>query len=209
MDNLEQKRVSRRDFLRAGLASSGLLLVGCDLLNSAETNLPFTPACDDGDDHDPTPRNTEGPFFTPNSPERSGMREPDFDGELLVVQGTVLAADCTPIPNALIDFWHADPNGDYDNEGYLFRSHQFSDADGNYRLETLLPGVYPGRTRHIHVKIQPPNGDVLTTQLYFPNEPDNFDDGLIIQSLIMQTEQVTQADSTTETVATFNFVLRV
>ena len=197
------KEVSRRHFLRAGLASSGLILIGCDLIDSAETQLPQTPACDDGDDHEPTARNAEGPFFTPNSPERTSLRETGMEGELLVVSGLVLSADCQPIPNALLDFWHTDPLGNYDNEGYLFRGHQFTDANGKYCLETFMPGLYPGRTRHIHVKAQPANGDVLTTQLYFENEEGNFDDDLIIQSLIMPLEE-----KGSEIHATYNFVLR-
>ena len=198
------KELSRRNFIRAGLASSGLILIGCDLIDSAESQLPLTPACDDGDDHDATPSNAEGPFFTPNSPERISLREAGFEGELLVVTGRVLSADCQPIPNALLDFWHTDPIGNYDNDDYLFRGHQFTDADGYYRLETYLPGLYPGRTRHIHVKAQAANGDVLTTQLYFENEESNFDDQLIIQSLIMPLE--TEGNELT---ATYNFVLRV
>ena len=36
-----------------------------------------------------------------------------------------------------------------------------------------LPAEYPGRTRHIHVKVQAPGGRILTTQLYFPGDPGN------------------------------------
>ncbi len=39
---------------------------------------------------------------------------------------------------------------------------------GRYTLETIVPGEYPGRTQHIHVKVQAPNGPILTTQIYFP-----------------------------------------
>ena len=60
--------------------------------------------------------------------------------------------------------------GNYDNVGFRLRGHQFTDAEGRYPLQTIVPGLYPGRTRHIHVKVQAPNGPILTTQLYFPNE---------------------------------------
>ncbi len=200
-----RKAMSRREFLKAGLAGSGLLLAGCSVLNSAETLLPLTPACGDDGEHDFTLRNAEGPFFTPDSPENRAMREVGYDADLLTVSGMVLSAECTPIANALVDFWHADPNGEYDNVGYKFRAHQFTDADGRYELQTLMPGLYPGRTRHLHVKVQAPNGPVLTTQLYFPGEPDNFDDDLIIQSLIMEMQT---ADTSQEQVGVFNFVVR-
>ena len=54
-----------------------------------------------------------------------------------------------------------------------------TDADGHYKLETILPAVYPGRTRHIHVKVRAKEGGrILTTQTYFPGEAGNARDGL-------------------------------
>ena len=104
----------------------------------------------------------------------------------LVVSGQVLSAQCGPIANALLDFWHADEDGEYDNRGFRYRGHQFADGEGHYRLETIVPAVYPGRTRHIHVKVQPPGGRILTTQLYFPDEPENDRDGLFRRELVMR-----------------------
>jgi protocatechuate 3,4-dioxygenase beta subunit len=150
---------------------------------SETTTLVPTPACDDGDD--PTPEQTEGPFFTPNSPERTSLREDGFGGTPLVLTGTVLATVCTPLSGALLDFWHADDAGEYDNEGYRLRGHQFTDANGAYRLETIVPGLYTGRTRHIHVKAQRRGGSVLTTQLYFPDEPGNESDGIFDPALLV------------------------
>ena len=48
-----------------------------------------------------------------------------------------------------------------------------------------MPGIYSGRTRHIHVKVQAPDGPVLTTQLYFPGEPDNDRDGIFSPELVL------------------------
>jgi protocatechuate 3,4-dioxygenase beta subunit len=133
-----------------------------------------------------TPRETEGPFFKTNTPQRITLIEPGSNAPKLVVTGQVLTRDCKPVKGALLDFWHADEHGDYDNRGYRYRGHQFTDADGRYRLETIVPAVYPGRTRHIHVKVQPPGGSVLTTQLYFPNQPGNARDGLFRDALVMR-----------------------
>ncbi len=124
-----------------------------------------------------TPRQTEGPFFTPKSPERTSLLEKG-DGSRLVLTGTVLSAQCKPVANALLDFWHSDEAGEYDNRGFRYRGHQHADAQGRYRLETIVPGEYPGRTRHIHVKVQAPGARVLTTQLYFPGDAGNRRDGL-------------------------------
>ena len=147
------------------------------------TTLAPTPACEDSDD--PTTEQTEGPFFIPDSPERRSLRESGIDGTPFLLTGTVLATDCTPISRALLDFWHADDSGEYDNEGFKLRGHQFTDGNGAYRLETIVPGLYTGRTRHIHVKVQRSGGPVLTTQLYFPDEPDNEGDGIFDPALLM------------------------
>ena len=160
-----------------------------------------TPACDDGDD--PTPSQTEGPYFTPNSPRRASLLEAGVDGQRLVVAGTVLTTDCRPVNRALLDFWQADDAGEYDNQGYRLRGHQFSDADGRWRLETVVPGLYTGRTRHIHVKVQGPDGPVLTTQLYFPGEPDNDRDGIFSPELVLGDVR----DSGDTRQASFTFVL--
>jgi protocatechuate 3,4-dioxygenase beta subunit len=69
--------------------------------------------------------------------------------------------------------------------GYRLRGHQFSDVQGRFVFETIIPGRYPSRTRHFHIKVQAPGQNVLTTQLYFPGEPGNdrdwiFDDALLL-----------------------------
>ena len=128
-----------------------------------------------------TSRQTEGPFFKPSSPRRISLMEKG--APTLVVTGRVLSKDCKPLANALLDFWHADEEGAYDNQGFRYRGHQFTDAEGRYRLETIVPAVYPGRTRHIHVKVQPQGGRILTTQIYFPGEAANRRDGLFREEL--------------------------
>ena len=132
-----------------------------------------------------TPRQTEGPFFKTNSPRRISLVEGGSKAPRFVVTGTVLSAQCKPVPNALLDFWHSDENGEYDNRGFRYRGHQHADAQGRFRLETILPAEYPGRTRHIHVKVQAAGGPVLTTQLYFAGDPRNRRDGLYRPELEM------------------------
>jgi len=133
-----------------------------------------------------TPRQTEGPFFKTESPKRISLVEPGSKAPRLVVTGTVLSAQCKPVPNALLDFWHSDEEGAYDNRGFRYRGHQHADAQGRFRLETIVPAEYPGRTRHIHVKVQAPGKRILTTQLYFPADPGNQRDGLYRRELEMK-----------------------
>ena len=215
-------RLTRRRLLQLGLAVPlPMVLAACDdgaadrprpagpgttsppatTSGAAAGTLAPTPACDDGDD--PTPAQTEGPYFTPDSPRRASLLEPGLPGRRLVVAGAVVTTDCRPVGRALLDFWQADDAGEYDNQGYRLRGHQFSDADGGWRLETVVPGLYAGRTRHLHVKVQAPNGRILTTQLYFPGEPENDRDGIFSPELL-----VTDVRDTGDTRrASFTFVL--
>ena len=170
---------------------------------AATQALAPTPACGDEDD-DPTPAQTEGPYFTPGSPERASLLEPGMGGTRLTVSGYVLTTACRPVARALVDVWQCDDAGQYDNRGYRLRGHQFTDEAGRYRLETIVPGLYPGRTRHIHVKVQAPNRPVLTTQLYFPGEPSNARDGIFRQECVMDVQ-----DAGGGKAGTFNFVLNI
>lgn len=167
----------------------------------AVAQLVPTPACGDDDD-EPTPAQTEGPYYTPNTPQRASFLEAGMAGTPMLVTGYVLTTTCQPVAQALLDFWHCDDAGVYDNEGYRLRGHFFSAENGRYQLETIMPGLYPGRTRHFHVKVQAPNGPVLTTQLYFPNEPENARDGIFRPECLL-----TLQEAATHKVGSFNFVL--
>src|SRR5262249_10896110 len=140
----------------------------------------------------------------PASPMRASLLERGMAGTRIVVAGFVMSTECKPVARALIDVWQADDRGEYDNTGFTLRGHQFTDEAGRYRLETIIPGLYPGRTRHIHVKVQAPGRPVLTTQFYFPGEPRNRRDGIFMEALVLPLRET--ADGKT---AAFDFVLRV
>ena len=163
-------RITRRRLLELGLALPPLaVLAEAELAGG--TALAATPEIADADD--PTPALTEGPYFTPNSPKRRTIVPAGAGGTRLTLTGRVLSTAGRPVPNALIDFWQCDARGAYDNDGYRFRGHQFTDALGRYTLLTVVPGLYPGRTKHIHVKVQAPSRRILTTQLFFPGVAAN------------------------------------
>lgn len=75
----------------------------------AAQTLPPTPSCDDGDV--PTPRQTEGPYYTPNTPERNSFLEAGMTGTHMVVSGFVLTTNCQPVARTMLDFWHCDDSG--------------------------------------------------------------------------------------------------
>jgi protocatechuate 3,4-dioxygenase beta subunit len=207
-------RMTRRRLLEGSTAVSVALVIGaCDDdggdMTQAEAGsrtatervrLTPTPACDDGDA--PTLSQTEGPFFSPDTPRRRSLLQDGMRGERLTLTGVVVDTRCRPIPRALLDFWQADANGDYDLDGYRLRGHQFTDRRGRYQLRTIVPALYTGRTRHIHVKAQRPGGEVLTTQLYFPREPANRTDPIFDAALLMNVRRAGAARR-----ATFRFVL--
>ena len=179
---------TRRAVLRAGGVGAGIVAAGSMLAidrSAAETPLAATPACHDGDEA--TLAQTEGPYFRPSSPERVELLEAGMAGQQIELVGIVLTRGCKALAGALLDFWQADDKGRYDNSGFRLRGHQFTDAEGRYRLRSIVPGLYPGRTRHIHVKVQPRGGRILTTQLYFPGEAHNRSDGLFRKELLMRT----------------------
>jgi protocatechuate 3,4-dioxygenase beta subunit len=174
---------TRRAVIGAGVFVAGSMLA-IDR-SMAEAPLAATPACHDGDEA--TPAQTEGPYFKRSSPERVELLEAGMAGQPIELVGFVLTRDCKPVAGALLDFWQADDKGRYDNAGFRLRGHQFTDTEGRYRLRSVVPGNYPGRTRHIHVKVQPRGGRVLTTQLYFPGEAQNRSDGLFRKELLVRT----------------------
>jgi protocatechuate 3,4-dioxygenase beta subunit len=173
---------NRRALLRAAaLAAGGAAFPAASFAQEA---LPPTPECKDGDE--PTEAQTEGPFYKPKSPQRADLRESGSKGKPLVLSGLVLTRRCQPVARALVDLWHADDKGDYDNSGFRYRGHVLTDAAGRYRFSTIVPALYSGRTRHYHVKVAVPGRPLLTTQLYFPNEPANARDGLFERALLMR-----------------------
>jgi protocatechuate 3,4-dioxygenase beta subunit len=99
-----------------------------------------------------------GPFYEPGAPVRTRV------GSGYVLFGTVLGAKaCKPIPNARIEFWLANPRGDYDD---AHRATVFAGQRGEYRFQSNVPVSYGGRPPHIHVRVRAPGYEELVTQHY-------------------------------------------
>lgn len=215
-DNRQGRGLTRRAFaatmVAGGAATAAIPLWAWAQQAGAPLNYPFpaqpgnlglaltpTPACGPT-----TEAQTEGPFYTPQTPRRANLHEAVERAPRLVLQGLVLTPDCRPLANAVLDFWHCDDGGEYDNRTFRYRGHQFTDANGVYRLETIRPPVYPGRTPHIHAKLQGQQTRLLTTQVYFPDAAaTNARDGIFSPRLLIA--QRTLADGTIE--GRFDFVL--
>ena len=177
---------SRRHILSALAIVSALPLVATRArARNAGPALAPTPEC--GAAPAPTPAQTEGPYFSPDTPLKRDFAADAPGGARFLLAGLVLDRQCRPVPGALIELWHADETGAYDNRGFRLRGHQFADDKGLWWFTTIIPALYPGRARHYHVKVQRAGGRVLTTQLYFPDDPGNSNDRLYRPELLMRT----------------------
>lgn len=193
-------RPSRRAVFRGALAIGGIGISGAKV---AAQELPVTPQC--GAEGTSTPAQTEGPFFRAGSPGRDNLVEAGSKARQVELVGFVLTRGCNPVARAVVDLWHADERGAYDNKGYRYRGRTYTDEKGRYRFRTIVPALYPGRTRHYHVNVAAGGKLLLTTQLYFPDEPGNRRDGLFRKELLMQVGKNAAKDSAMP--ARFDFVI--
>ncbi|MFO1314276.1 MAG: protocatechuate 3,4-dioxygenase [Burkholderiales bacterium] len=177
-------RPARRLLLQRALALAGATVAG----------VPW-PARAAGVPLAATPPVALGPFYPPNKPADSDAdltvvagRPQRAAGTLLYVSGRVLDTAGRPLPGAAIELWQANAFGRYlhpadtDASGPLDPGFQgygrlVADADGRYRVKTIKPPPYSGRTPHIHF-IVAGGGARLTTQMFFEGEPGNERDGL-------------------------------
>jgi protocatechuate 3,4-dioxygenase beta subunit len=183
--------------VQGALAVGGFGLTGAAAFGQ---ELPLTPQC--AEEGVKTLAQTEGPFFRRGSPGRDNLVEAGSKARQVELTGFVLTRGCNPIARAVVDVWHADEFGAYDNKGFRYRGRVYTDEKGRYRVRTIQPALYPGRTRHYHVNVAAGGKLQLTTQLYFPNEPGNRRDGLFRKELLMQT-----AGSGNPMPARFDFVI--
>ncbi len=193
--------LSRRRLLRRVLCSAaGLPLIGasaflpCQLLAATEESPE-------------TENNWQGPFYKPGAPIRSVLLEKGMAGTPLTVTGRVLDTHGRALKGALLDIWHADHKGSYDNAGFLLRGKIYTDDEGRYTLRTVKPLYYgdPGdmRPAHIHVKASSGKSAILTTELYFKGDPWMHRDAGVRPSLILSARREPQG-----LVAKFDFVIK-
>jgi protocatechuate 3,4-dioxygenase beta subunit len=120
--------------------------------SGSEESTPSTDGCE------PTRPDMLGPYYEPNAPVRTSV------GSGYVLSGAVLGADgCEPVRDARIEFWLANPGGEYDD---AHRATVLAGEKGRYRFESNVPVSYGGRPPHIHVRVTAPGYRDLVTQHY-------------------------------------------
>jgi protocatechuate 3,4-dioxygenase beta subunit len=169
---------TRRAFLGAAGTVAAAALLGARLQDARK---PLAPTED----------NIEGPFYRKNAPFRSKLAD-GIKGAPLVISGRVLTPGGNPLRDAVVDVWHADGAGDYDNnsDNFFLRGRIRTDKEGLYRIETVMPGQYDlgeaKRPAHIHYKVTADAHRTLTTQLYFKDDPWIPRDPFVRKSLIIE-----------------------
>ena len=143
-----------------------------------------------------TAAQTEGPFY----PDKLPL---DTDNDLLIINDRINAAvgEVThltgvvrdgrgqPLRNALVEIWQCDANGAYLHSGTGNREKRdanfqgygrfLTNMKGEYYFRTIKPVPYPGRTPHIHYKVSRDNKELLVTQCYIKDHPQNARDGVL------------------------------
>jgi protocatechuate 3,4-dioxygenase beta subunit len=169
---------TRRTLIAAGAAT---------VLAATAAPAWLRPAWAQGRRLQPTPSQTEGPFYPLALPADS-----DFDllrngsasyrhGQPAWVEGTVADTAGMPVAGAVVEIWQCDHAGHYHHPGdggqadpaFQGFGRVTVGPDGRYRFRTLRPVPYSGRTPHIHVKVRLAHRELLTTQLYVAGDPGN------------------------------------
>jgi protocatechuate 3,4-dioxygenase beta subunit len=136
-----------------------------------------------------------GPYHRDGTPVRTILRREHEPGDKLTVRGIVRGEDgCSALADVIVDVWQADASGRYDFQddpapsspaAYRMRGITLTDGGGHYAFETVLPGHYGERARHIHYLVQRSGYEPLITQLYFEGDPRLTSDPLVRRSLTM------------------------
>ncbi|MBK6541502.1 MAG: hypothetical protein IPG10_09515 [Flavobacteriales bacterium] len=168
--NERLRALDRRQFIKAGsLFTFGSFVLPGQLFARPEA----APAggCD------PTSDDILGPYYLPGSPVTTLVAQPGEPGDRLFISGTVLSSDCTtPVENTMIEVWQANDAAVYDTSpAFNLRATFYSDANGQYAFETIMPGPYLNgnqyRPKHIHFRVNKVGFPELITQLYFDGDP--------------------------------------
>ena len=166
---IKSAKISRSEFIVKGGVLAGSTVLLPTLVLGQDCNL--------------TSDDILGPYFVEGAPIRAVIAHADEPGQRLFVSGRILQNDCeTPISGAMLEVWQANDAGCYSinldcntgnpgDDDFNLRGKMFSNANGQYAFETILPGNYANRPMHIHIKITTPDGEILVSQIYFDSDP--------------------------------------
>ncbi|MEO6746742.1 MAG: hypothetical protein ABIS28_15640 [Caldimonas sp.] len=137
-----------------------------------------------------TPGLLLGPYYPLDRPADAGSTlwsgPAPIGARCLHLEGCVRSGDGTPLPEARIEMWQADPAGRYRHpsardptavlDGFAGYGATRSGADGRFVFRSLVPGAYREgatlRAPHLHLQITGRH-DRLVTQLFLRGDVRN------------------------------------
>ncbi|MCB0738583.1 MAG: hypothetical protein KDC92_13790 [Bacteroidetes bacterium] len=173
------KATNRKEFIKT-LGLGAIAITAGNMLSS----------CDKGEDDNntgehcgTTDETTAGPYYVPGTPNAVNLNFQGAAGTPMKISGTIYGGDDgeTPLANVRVEAWHADDSGQYwpaGNDNYSsynpaevnLRGIGFTNSNGQYAFESIRPGLYPGRRRHIHWYIVAQEHEPIFTQSYWADE---------------------------------------
>jgi protocatechuate 3,4-dioxygenase beta subunit len=140
-----------------------------------------------------SPAQTLGPFYPRNAAERPTQTDADLlrvEGDRVLTKGVpiyltgrVFDRRGQPLANLAVEIWQCDANAVYHHPAggaEAERDQNFqgygaarTDTAGAFHFRTIKPIAYPGRTPHIHVRVQSPGASAFATQFYLADDPNN------------------------------------
>jgi protocatechuate 3,4-dioxygenase beta subunit len=179
--------MERKEFLKKGLASLGMMaiapmLVSCKTTNEAVVDAGSGSATgstngSSANDCANTALGEEGPFPTKKPANfvikdiKAGRQGTDMIANFTIKNKNT---GCGPLVGAIVDIWHCDAAGSYSEYGSdassdFLRGRQVTDANGLVSFATIFPGWYGGRAVHIHIHVYDSKGkSLIITQTAFP-----------------------------------------
>ena len=180
--------LSRRQWLWLGipLVASGARLLGAEQ-GLGQFMVDSGPPC--ADDAKATPSVPADRTYKAGAPLKASLAEPGMPGTPLTLSGTIAGLTCGRIKGAKVEIWQADAKGVYDMAGFRLRGHVMTDADGKYRVETIVPGNAADRARHIGIHVSVPGKTEFWTEAFFADDPKNATDRRFKKELAMKMVQ--------------------
>ena len=136
----------------------------------------------------PTAEVTTGPFFPPRyvdegASDLTACEGRKAKGEAIDIRGRVQQEDGSPLENLIVEIWQADSHGIYRHPAdprsaradpdFLGWGRAATDAKGNYRFRTIVPGAAQGRAPHINFMLMSSGlMRILKTTMFFGNAAD-------------------------------------
>tara|TARA_S200000501_G_scaffold368766_1_gene407110 strand:+ start:5510 stop:6886 length:1377 start_codon:yes stop_codon:yes gene_type:complete len=166
---LKNKSLTRKEFIKISSLTTAAGILLPNLLISQDCEI--------------TTDDILGPYYDNNAPYRSILSSPDEPGTPITISGRIFGNDCeTPLPNTLVEVWHANENGCYsifqicengnsNNDEYHLRGKMLTNENGYYQFQSIQPGNYHSRPKHFHIKFTTQDGHTLVTQIYFEGDP--------------------------------------